>query len=64
MSYQVSEFEQKNINKIKKELENYKDISTIEKAYYIYYRMCQFYIRNYSFYYGHGNNYIEEQYYN
>lgn len=63
MSYQVSEFEQQHINKIKKELENYKDILTIEKAYYIYYRMCQYYIRNYSFYYGHGNNYIEEQYY-
>lgn len=31
MSYQVSEFEQKHINKIKKELEKYPNINTIEK---------------------------------
>lgn len=49
MSYQVSEFEQKHINKIKNELEKYPNINTIEKAYYIYYRMCQFYIKNYDF---------------
>ena len=62
MSYQVSEFEQKHINKIKKELEKYPNINTIEKAYYIYYRMCQFYIKNYNFYYAYSREYVEEQY--
>lgn len=62
MSYQVSEFEQKHINKIKNELEKFPNINTIEKAYYIYYRMCQFYIKNYDFYYGYSREYVEEQY--
>lgn len=62
MEYKVSKVEQDYIDKIKKELENYKDLNTIEKAYYIYYRMCQFYIKNYDFYYGYEREYIEEQY--
>ena len=62
MKYKVSKVEQDYIDKIKKELEKYMDLSTIEKAYYIYYRMCQFYIKNYNFYYGYERRYIEEQY--
>lgn len=62
MSYQVSKFEQQHIDKIKTELEKYPNINTIEKAYYIYYRMCQFYIKNYDFYYGYSRKYVEEQY--
>ena len=62
MKYKVSKVEQDYIDKIKKELEKYMDLSTIEKAYYIYYRMCQFYIKNYDFYYGYEREYIEEQY--
>lgn len=63
MNYQVSEFEQQHINKIKEELEKYPNITAMEKAYYIYYRMCQFYIRNYDYYYGHGKEFVKAQYY-
>ena len=62
MEYQVSEFEQEYINKIRSELTKFPNISEVEKAYYIYYRLCQFYVKNFDFYYGHEEQYIERQY--
>ena len=62
MEYIPSEIENEFIDKIIQELMKYSNISDLEKAYYVYYRFCQFYIKNNNFYYGYDREYTEKQY--
>ena len=43
MEYTPSKVELQFMNKVLAELDNYRMLSQVEKAYYIYYRFCQFY---------------------
>ena len=62
MEYIPSKIENEFMDKITKELKKYENLSDLEKAYYVYYRFCQFYVRNDAFYYGYDSKAINEQY--
>ena len=62
MEYTPSKVELQFMNKVLAELDNYRMLSQVEKAYYIYYRFCQFYRKNNEFYYGYDHIYVQQEY--
>lgn len=62
MEIELSKYAQEQIDKIKEELKNKKDLSQMEKAYYIYYRLCQFFVPNYKFYCSEDTKKVDYEY--